>query len=793
MTCKHHFFKKIALFPLLFFMFFFTFAQTKNTICAQGLSDNENSPREIQSFDANWHFFKGDIEGAQERSFKDKDWRTLDVPHDWSIEGEVSRDNPTGRGGGYFPAGIGWYRKSFTVPKEDQGKRVFIEFDGIMANSQVWVNGHLLGQRPYGYVSFSYEMTPYLNYGKKENIIAVKVDNSIQPASRWYTGAGIYRHVRLVTMENVHIPQWGVYITTPDVSVDKATVKIQTTIVNQSVSPADVKIVTTLLNPSGKMVGKAELSNQVKGGDTIDFTSDLAVANPERWDIVNPVLYTAVSKIYQGKELVDEMTNNFGIREFHFDAATGFWLNGKNIKIKGVAVHQDGGALGVAVPITTWKLRFEQLKKLGVNAIRTAHNPFAPEFYDLCDKMGFLVMDETFDTWRASKNHAEKGYNLYFDKWWRPDTRSMVMRDRNHPSVIIYSVGNEIRDNLSNEQGFSTYRKLQDLVHEFDPSRPVTMALFRPNSSGVYQNGFADMMDVVGQNYRENELVEAHLDKPSRKVIGTENGHSQSAWLVLRDNPFMSGQFLWTGIDYLGEANWPAISHHFGLLDRTGHETVWSYQRQSWWSDKPMVHLVRSAFNAGNGDLVSDWSPADQDTYDIAAVEVYANTQEVEIFLNGKSKGVFKVPENAAPVRTKFTFEPGTIKVVGRNNGKDLAVQEMQTAGEPAKVVLTPSSTQLKKDFDDVVYVTARVTDENGITCPNADQLLNFSVTGPGKILAVDNADLETHIPFSETSRRPLNGRCIAIIRATDKTGEIKLNVTADGLEQGTVTLNVND
>ncbi|HYX09181.1 MAG TPA: glycoside hydrolase family 2 TIM barrel-domain containing protein, partial [Bacteroidales bacterium] len=690
-----------------------------------------------------------------------------------------------------FPAGIGWYRKSFTLPKDYQGKHVFIEFDGIMANSQVWINGHLLGKRPYGYVSFSYEMTPYLNYGKKENIIAVKADNSLQPASRWYTGAGIYRHVHLVATAPLHITQWGIYITTPEVNDKKATVKMQTAVVNQTASGENVKVVTTLLDPSGKTVGTGELSHQVKAGDTTYLASELAVANPEKWSLEKPVLYKAISKIYTGNKLVDEVINNFGIREFHFDAATGFWLNGKNIKIKGVAVHQDGGALGVAVPVTTWKLRLEQLKKLGVNAIRTAHNPFAPEFYDLCDRMGFLVMDENFDTWRAAKNHAEKGYNLYFDKWWRPDTRSMVMRDRNHPSLIIYSVGNEIRDNLNNELGFSTYRKLQDLVHELDPSRLVTMALFRPNSSGVYQNGFADMMDIVGQNYRENELVQAHLDKPSRKVIGTENGHSRGAWLVLRDNPFMSGQFLWTGIDYLGEANWPAISHHFGLLDRTGHETVWSYQRQSWWSDKPMVHLVRSAFNAGNGDLVSDWSPADQDTYDVAAIEVYANTQEVEIFLNGKSKGVFQVPDNAAPVRTRFTFEPGTIKVVGRNDGKDVAIQEMHTAGEPAKIMLTPSSTQLKNDFDDVVYVTARVTDENGITCPNADQLLNFSVTGAGKILAVDNADLETHIPFSETSRRPLNGRCIAIIRATDTTGQIMVNVTADRLKKGSVILDI--
>ncbi|MFB6319708.1 sugar-binding domain-containing protein [Saccharicrinis sp. FJH54] len=775
----------------IFLTILFFSVHTGNKAFAQ--KDNNVSPRQVRSMDADWLFHLGDADGAEDPKYKDKDWRLLNVPHDWSIEGEVSRDNPTGRGGGFFPAGIGWYRKYFSLPKDIQGKKVFIAFDGVMANSEVWINGHLLGKRPNGYVSFSYELTNYLNYGKKDNVIAVKADNSVQPASRWYTGAGIYRHVNLVIKDPVHIPQWGIYISTPEVSARKATVKFQTEVLNSSASDADLKVITTILDDEGNAVGSTEKEQAVKAGGKAEVIAMVNIDQPDRWDVNNPVLYTAKTKVYNGDKLVDEVSDAFGIREFHFDAASGFWLNGKNLKIKGVALHADGGALGAAVPLTTWRLRFETLKKLGVNAVRTAHNPFAPEFYDLCDEMGFLVMDETFDTWRAAKNHAEKGYNLYFNDWWEADTRDVVLRDRNHPSIFIYSVGNEIRDNLNNEQGFSTYKKMQDLVHETAPGSLVTMALFRPNSSGVYQNGFADMMDIVGQNYREKELVQAHLDKPTRKVLGTENGHTREAWLILRDNPFMSGQFLWTGIDYLGEANWPAISHHFGLLDRLGNETTLAYQRQSWWSEKPFVHLVRYAYNAGNGPLVSNWSPADEDTYDVAEVEIYANTREVEIFLNGISKGVYAVPEDAAPVKAKFTFEPGIIKVVGRNDGEDAAEHEMQTAGEPAKIKLTASSSDLTDKFDDVVYVTAEIVDENGVTCPNSDQMLGFSVTGPGVIAAVDNADRETHVPFYEKQRRVLDGRCVAIVKANAASGQIELSVKADGLQEEKIKLNITE
>ena len=510
----------------------------------------ENS-RSILNFDADWRFLHDDTKGAEASAFDDSKWRKLDVPHDWSIEGTYDKANLTGRGGGYLPAGIGWYRKTFTVNATDAKRKFFIEFDGVMANSDVWINGFHLGKRPYGYISFSYDLTGHLKFGKSEtNVLSVKVDNSLQPASRYYTGAGIYRHVRLVTTNTIHVEQWGVYITANQVSDKKASLNLETKVRNES-SSNSILLETTILDPSGKIVKSVETKQSIPDGKSVTINQKLDLASPLLWDVNQPNLYTAITKIKSAKVTLDEQTTVFGIRSSKFEAATGYWLNGKNIKIKGVCLHHDAGGLGAAVPLRAWERRLELLKEVGANAIRTAHNPVAPEFLDLCDRMGFLVMDETFDTWTAAKPGGENSYNLYFKDWWEKDTRDMVLRDRNHPSIIIYSVGNEIRDNLNDSAGFKKYKDQQNLVHRLDPSRPVTMALFRPGSSKVYTNGFAEIMDIVGQNYREKELVDAHLAKPERIVLGTENGHELSEWLILRDNPFMSGQFLWTGIDYL--------------------------------------------------------------------------------------------------------------------------------------------------------------------------------------------------------------------------------------------------
>ncbi len=737
--------KKKAGYPIIF-----SVALILLTLTLQAQKAKKTS-RIILNFDTDWRFLKADAPGAEAPSFDDSKWRNLDVPHDWSIEGPYDKENLTSRGGGYLPAGIGWYRKSFTVSDADAKKKILIEFDGVMANSEVWINGFHLGKRPYGYTSFSYDLTGHLKSGEgKKNILAVKVDNSIQPASRYYAGAGIYRHVRLVITNPIHLDQWGIYISTSQVSDKKASVNLQAIVQNETSASATIVLETTIIDPSGKIIQSAESNQPIPAGQSIVINQTMEVDHPQLWDINQPNLYRAISKIISAKNTMDEQTSIFGIRDSKFEAATGYWLNGKNLKIKGVCLHHDAGALGAAVPLRAWERRLEILKVAGVNAIRTAHNPVAPEFLDLCDRMGFLVMDETFDTWTVAKPNREKGYNLYFREWWEKDTRDMVLRDRNHPSVIIYSVGNEIGDNLNDSTGIKKYKDQQDLIHQLDPGCPVTMALFRPGSSKVYLNGFVEKMDVVGQNYRERELVEAHQTNPERIVIGTENGHGLAEWLILRDNPFMSGQFLWTGIDYLGEALWPEISNDSGLFDRTGEWKPSGYQRQSWWADKPVVHMVRKEYNAGEGNWIANWTPVDQGTYDDARVQVYSNCDEVELFLNGISQGALAKPADDSPRLWEVTFEKGSLKAIARNKGKEVASEELKTAGDPVRIIVTADRLTITKSWDDLSYVTAKVVDANGVVCPNADKLISFKVSDSGNIVAVDNGNVASQLRYTE-------------------------------------------
>jgi beta-galactosidase len=761
-------------------------------ICCTILTKNGNAQvRVTTSFDKNWKFYKGDAQGAEKPSFDDKEWRSVDVPHDWSIEGPYDQKNPTGRGGGYLPAGVGWYRKTFTVEEGEKQKLHFIEFDGVMANSEVWINSNYLGKRPYGYSSFSYQLSKFLNYGKgKSNVIAVRADNSLQPASRYYTGAGIYRHVRLVATGAIYFDHWGTFITTPEVSAQSATVNVKAKVVNDSKQSGAFTVETTITDASGKTVATAASKQNIASGATIEFPMALTVSSPNRWDVEQPYLYNARVKIRSDKTVVDDQTIAFGIREAKFEAATGFWLNDKNIKIKGVCLHHDGGAVGAAVPLAIWEQRLNQLKAIGVNGIRTSHNPVAPEFLDLCDQMGFVVMDETFDTWTAAKNNGEKGYNLYFKDWWERDTRDMVLRDRNHPSIVIYSIGNEIHDDLSYPKGYEMYKAQQDVVHHYDNTRPVTMALFRPNSSKVYDNGFAEHMEVVGQNYRENELIAAHEAHPNWKVIGTENTHVLSQWLALRDKPYMAGQFLWTGFDYLGEADWPETTNNQGLFDRDGNAKQQALQRESWWSDKPVVHMVRKSDNAGAGTWVADWTPTDFDTYDNAKVQVYSNCEEVELFLNGKSLGTKAKPADDSPREWDITFEKGTIRAIGKNKGKEVASEEFTSAGVPAKIALTTHRAKLSNNWDDVAIITATIVDANGIPCPNADNNISFHLSGPGVITAVDNGNILSHEPYQATQRKAYKGKCIAIIKGT-VAGKAEITANADSLIAGSITLEI--
>ncbi len=779
-----------------------SFLATMGVLLLGGAAAQADEPvRQIRSLDAGWKFSPGEMPGAEQPQFDDHAWRGVDVPHDWSIAGPFSETNQTGGAGGFLPSGVGWYRKHFTLPAGAPGRRVFVEFDGVMANSDVWINGHHLGHRPYGYVSFGCELTGPAIWGG-DNVIAVRADTSEQRASRWYTGAGIYRHVRLVETSPIHVSQWGTFVSTPEVSDTQATVRVQVAVTNEYNAAGEIFLKISVRDPDGKTVADDETKPQIiaPGTNTI-FVQDLVVKNPRRWDLEQPVLYRALVQVESKGLPFDADSVAFGIREFHFDADTGFWLNGENFKVKGVCLHHDGGAFGAAVPLGVWEERLKTLKSLGVNAIRTAHNPPAPDFLDLCDRLGFLVMDEFFDCWTVAKNPYD--YHLYFNEWSKTDERDTIRRDRNHPSIILYSVGNEIHDTPQADLAKGILKGLVEVAHEADPTRPVTQALFRPNVSHDYDDGLADMLDVIGQNYRENEILAAHEQKPTRKIIGTENTHDRRQWVAMRDHAPYAGQFLWTGIDYLGESRrWPVIGHGSGLLDRTGEVRPIGFERQSWWSDIPMVCITRrlaptEAMPADPGYgaeerhtqvLFSDWTPKDSQPHD-ENVEVYSNCKEVELFLNGKSLGSKPLNADASPRVWKVAWAPGTLKAVARNDGKVVATDELRTAGAPAKIVLVSNRDRLPFDWNEVAFVRATVVDKHGIPVPSATNLVTFTISGPGVVAAVDNGNNASHEPFQADERQAFQGRCIAFVKAAAPTGKIVLTASAPGLKKDSVTI----
>jgi beta-galactosidase len=556
-----------------------------------------------------------------------------------------------------------------------------------------------------------------------------------------------------------------------------------------------------VIDPQGKPVKRVRTKPQsIPAGKQADFQEEIAVANPVLWDLETPALYRAVVRVFDGKTALDDDTVAFGIRDAHFDAGTGFWLNGKNFKIKGVALHHDGGAFGAAVPLRVWERRLEMLRKIGVNAIRTAHNPPAPEFLDLCDRMGFLVMDEMFDCWTVGRNPYD--YHLYFREWSHIDTRDTVRRDRNHPSIILYSAGNEIHDTPKQELAKEILTGLVTVFHENDPTRPVTQALFRPNVSHDYDNGLADLLDVIGQNYRENEIMAAHQQKPARKIIGTENQQGRGVWVWLRDNAPYAGQFLWSGIDYLGEAGrWPNTTAGNGLLYRTGFMKPMAWERQSWWSDKPVVYITRrvapqarpetdpgyEAVRRIQQTLFADWTPANTQPHD-ETVEAYSNCAEVELLLNGKPLGGKPLPADASPRVWRVAWAPGTLQANCKNGGQFAARSELKTAGAAAKIVVQIDRLRLTTAWDDLVHVAVQVVDAQGVTVPSSSHKITFAVTGPGAILAVDNGDNASHESFQGPTRTAWEGQCLAMLRATG-AGRITVTATAEGLASNTLTI----
>jgi beta-galactosidase len=773
-------------------------------------ADSGNAPaRRTLSIDAGWRFRGSDVPGAEQTGFDDSAWGTVDVPHDWSIAGPFDPLNPTGGAGGFLPSGVGWYRRRLDLGTRADDSRVFVEFDGIMANSDVWINGYHLGHRPYGYAGFAYELTGHLNPASGANVIAVRADDSGQPASRWYTGAGIYRHVRVLITNPVHINRDSTFVWTPQASADRSVVHVRTSVVNQSGESAPVSLRVRLIGPDGAPVGPAGggplASAEVLPGKTADMEAEVAVPGAVLWDIDRPSLYRALVQVESRGRILDEKEVSFGIREARFEAATGFWLNGRNVKIKGVCVHGDGSSFGAAVPLGVWERRLTELRALGVNSIRTAHNPPDPGFLDLCDRMGFLVMDEMFDCWTVAKNPYD--YHLYFSDWSDIDTRETVRRDRNHPSVVLWSAGNEIHDTPQADLSKGILERLVRVFHENDPTRPVTQALFRPNISHDYDDGLADLLDVIGTNYRNSELLAAHAARPERKIIGTEMGQSLDVWRFLRDNPALSGQFLWVGVDYLGESpRWPYIGgggDQSGLLDRTGSPRPAAFQRQSWWSDVPMVHLVRRIApeailpaDPGYGNppkrrpaaILSDWSPVSGASHD-EVVEAYSNAERVELFLNGRSLGSQARDPGDAPTVWKVPFEAGTLRAVATSGGRVVATHELRTAGPAARIALEAESRQLAPGRDETDFVRATVVDANGIRVPGANGLVAFSVEGPGEIAAVDSSDNSSHELFQAKQRRAYQGRCFAIVRATGSSGTIRISAVSPGLQDGSITI----
>jgi beta-galactosidase len=808
--------------------------------------------REVLSFDNDWRFHKGDVQGAQNAAFDDAAWRPLNVPHDWAIEGPFAAANPTRGAGGFAPAGVVWYRKSFTLPAGSTGKRVFIDFDGVMQNSDVSINGVLLGHRPYGYVSFQYDMTGHVNMDGKPNVLVVRADTSQQPASRYYAGGGIYRHVRLELKDPVHIDNWGTFVTTPKVAAEAATVHVKATVVNQADVPRDVSLQVDILAPDGLAAASVRTAPQaVPAGKSVDFDQDVPIARPKLWDLDTPEMYQAKAALKAGEAIIDDQTVPFGIRQFEFRAETGFWLNGRNLKLAGVCLHKDAGPLGMAVPGDEWIHRLSVLKQLGANAVRTAHDPPAPEFLDACDQVGMLVMDEMFDCWQTGKNTYD--YHLFFDQWNLIDTRDTVRRDRNHPSIILYSAGNEIHDTPRPDRAIPILKALVQVFHENDPTRPVTQGLFRPNldaNGGAYFNGLADLLDVVGTNYRDAELLAAQKQKPTMKIIGTEQGRTLDIWAQVRDNPSHAGHFIWTGVDYLGETvAFPNIGAYSGVVDAVDRPKNEGYQSASWWSTKPVLYMVRAAASGGRGRASggggagrgagggalplntdpgippvgatvpggtgrgaggqggqgaagaggadagllrgviaprNDWTPANL-TPHTETVNVYSNCEEVELFLNGTSLGA-KPRGQADSVRTwQVEFAPGTLKGIARNKGQEVATQELVTAGPAAKLTFMPSTRKLFADFDSVAHVTIAVTDAKDVPIPLASNTITVTVSGPGLLAALGTGQLVAQ-DFRAPTKPALNGQLVAYVRATGSTGPITLKASAEGLAPATMT-----
>jgi beta-galactosidase len=785
-----------------------------------------------ESFDLGWKFRKGDFPGAELPEFSDADWRTLDLPHDWSIEGSFDEKEPSSFCGAYLPTGVGWYRKRFRLPDSYKDKKLTIEFDGVYQLSEVWINGQFLGKRPYGYVPFFYDLTPHLRVGR-ENVVAVKVDNSHQTNCRWYTGSGIYRHAWLLFTSKVHIAHWGTFVSSPQVSKEAATLRVSTNIRNENESAVGCTLVTSIIDRDGNAVQNAEAGQSIAAAQEYEFVQHLKVTTPHLWSVADPYLYRVQSTVRTQGRVVDEYETPVGIREAVFDADRGFLLNGERLKLNGVCLHHDGGCVGAAVPERVWERRLEILKEMGCNAIRTSHNPYAAEFLDLCDRMGFLVMNEAFDEWKVPKGQiGPNGYAKYFDEWYERDVQNFVRRDRNHPSVVLWSAGNEIGDQGS-PQGPETLNKLLKVFHAEDPTRPVTAGcdhIHSEPSSEAASPEFLALLDVVGYNYadrwRDRREKYYSIDRhefPRRRFIGTEseamggirgeyadllpsnspadrffqflrgrNVDVEQLWKFVSTYDYVAGDFMWSGIDYLGEARWPMKSSSTGVIDACGFKKDGFYFYQSQWTDTPVLHVF------------PHWNWKGKEGQ-VVPVTCFTNCDTVELFVNDRSFGVKgyefprlgmegkwgNLPDRAKVLRTTgelhlswdVLYEPGALKAVGTKDGKIAGTVEVFTTGKPSAISLSSDRESIAADQRDVAHITLQILDDKGRVVPTADNEITFEVQGAGSLLGTDNGNPASHEDFKSNRRKAFNGLGLAIVKSNGKAGQIQVSAMSPELQ----------
>jgi len=775
-------------------------------------------------FDNEWRFHLGGAQGAENPQFDDSQWRKIDLPHDWSIEDLPGTSSPFSQNaisqvsGGFTTGGTGWYRKSFKIPESLKGKRFRILFEGVYMNAEVWLNGRQTGNHPYGYSTFWFDITDNLKY-EGENVLCIKVKNEGEN-SRWYSGSGIYRHVWLQVVSPVHTETWGTFITTPRVSETEALVNIKTSLVNESRESRNVRLVTKIVGKSSQEVSKSEASVKIEPGKNNLQDQEFTVKNPLLWSVDSPDLYDAITEIYEKEELIDKTITRFGIRSVTIDAVNGLMLNGKTMKLKGGCVHHDNGPLGARAYDRAEERRVELLKASGFNAIRCSHNPPSPAFLDACDRLGMLVMDEAFDMWSEQKNPAD--YHLYFDNWWKKDVENMVLRDRNHPSVIMWSTGNEI-PGRHRPDVVETAKMLGDFIRKIDPTRPITSAV---NDLKPDKDPYFATLDVAGYNYasggdhnQESLYVQDHKRVPTRIMAGTESYPLEAfgSWMAVVDNPYVIGDFVWTAFDYIGEASigwrgywqkqdfFPWNLAYCGDIDICGWKRPQSYYRDALWNENQLSLWVtppEPSFELNSDrqswskwhwlDAADDWNwPGSEGK--ALEVSVYSSCEQVELFLNGKSMG--KKPVNRT---TKFIaswqvpYQPGILKAVGFRGRKQVTVSEIRSAGDPVQIKLSADRSKIKADGQDLSYITVDLNDANGIRNPKSENLVTFSIEGSGTIIAVGNANPVSLESYTLPQRKAWRGRCLVIIKSDSKGGPIILKATAAGLKPASIEIESN-